>query len=387
MKENNPNLDYYTYALNKDEAVESSPSTPPSDAPQATQNTPPPPSSNTNELAAQREKTARSAFSRIGVAVTVMIVVWLAINLAVSIFALAINPDLISSPTFSIFASTLPLIIIAIPVAYAVMKNLPTATPQVRPPIGGAKLIVILFMCMGVMIAGNLISNLALSFFTAITGHEPLNSLDIVLDAPIWVITLCTVILSPIFEEILCRGFILRRLLPYGEIPAIVLSSAIFACIHGNLFQFVYAFGVGAIFALVYLRTGRFRYCVILHIIVNALGSLFSVFFLSQMDPDFVKIILEGANIATNDPAFLEMMLENIVPLMLMGLYVMTQYAMAFAGILLLILFWKKVKIVRKENDLNLSRSLTLGASSVGGVLLIIVAILFTLLNNGFIGA
>ena len=216
MKENNPNLDYYTYALNKDEAVESSPSTPSPDAPQTTQNTPPPPSSNTNELTAQREKTARSAFSRIGVAVTVMIVVWLAINLAVSIFALAINPDLISSPTFSIFASTLPLIIIAIPVAYAVMKNLPTATPQVRPPIGGAKLIVILFMCMGVMIAGNLISNLALSFFTAITGHEPLNSLDVVLDAPIWVITLCTVILSPIFEEILCRGFILRRLLPYG---------------------------------------------------------------------------------------------------------------------------------------------------------------------------
>ena len=386
MKENNPNLDYYTYALHKDEAVENTPTTPPPASPQAPQNTSPEPNTSTAALAAEREKTARSAFSRIGVAVVVMIVVWLFANLAVSVFALAANPNLINSPTFAVLSSTLPLILIAIPVAYAVMKNLPTATPEVRPPIGGAKLIVILFMCMGVMIAGNLISNLAMSFFTAFTGLEPLNSLDIVLDAPIWVVTLCTVILSPIFEEILCRGFILRRLLPYGEIPAIVISSIIFACIHGNLFQFVYAFGVGAIFALLYLRTGRFRYCVILHIVVNALGSLFSVFFLSQMDPDFVKILLEGATNAANDPSFMEMVLENIVPLMLMGLYSMTEFAMSFAGILLLIVFWKKVKIVRKESDLNLSRSLTLGATSVGGILLIIIAVLFTLLNNGFLG-
>jgi hypothetical protein len=124
----------------------------------------------------------------------------------------------------------------------------------------------------------------------------------------------------------------------------------------------------------------------ILHILINALGSLFSVVFLSQMDPDLAKILLEGANIAANDPAFMEMVLENIVPLMLMGLYSMTEFAMAFAGILLLIVFWKKVKIVRKESDLNLSRSLTLGATSVGGILLIIIAVLFTLLNNGFLG-
>jgi hypothetical protein len=98
------------------------------------------------------------------------------------------------------------------------------------------------------------------------------------------------------------------------------------------------------------------------------------------------KILLEGANIAANDPAFMEMVLENIVPLMLMGLYSMTEFAMAFAGILLLIVFWRKVKIVRKETDLTLSTSLTLGATSVGGILLIIIAVLFTLLNNGFLG-
>ena len=386
MKENNPNLDYYTYALHKDETVENTPTTDPSIAPKTPQNTSPEPNTAPASLAAEREKTARSAFSRIGVAVVVMIVVWLSANLAVTVFALAANPDLINSPSFAVLSSTLPLILIAIPVAYAVMKNLPTATPEVRPPIGGAKLVIILFICMGVMIAGNLISSLAMSFFSGITGLEPHNSLDLVLDAPIWVVTLCTVSLSPIFEEILCRGLILRRMLPYGEIPAIVLSSAIFACIHGNLFQFVYAFGVGAIFALLYLRTGRFRYCVILHIAVNALGSLFSVFFLSQMDPDFVKILLEGATNAASDSVFLEMIFENMVPLMLMGLYSLTQYAMAFAGILLLIVFWKKVKIVRKENDLNLSRSLTLSATSVGGILLIITAVFFTLLNNGFLG-
>ncbi|MBQ8718365.1 MAG: CPBP family intramembrane metalloprotease [Clostridia bacterium] len=381
MKENNPNLDYYAFALNKNESVE-----PPLAATPQTQPPSPQPPTDQN-FSAQREQTARRAFSRIGISVVVMIGVWLSLNLLISIFALAANPDLITSPTFAMFSSTLPLICIAIPVAYAIVKNMPSVKPEVQPPIGAAKLVIVLFACMGIMIAGNLISNLAMSFFSAITGLEPANSLDVVLDAPIWVVTLCAVILSPIFEEILCRGFLLRRLLPYGEIPAIMISSIIFACIHGNLFQFVYAFGIGVVFSILYLRTGRFGYCVILHIIINALGSLFSVFFLSQMDPDFAKILLEGANIAVNDPAFLEMMLENIVPLMLMGLYSMTEYAMAFAGILLIILGWRKVKIVRKENDLSLSRTLSLAAASVGGVLLIIVAVFFTMMNMGFIGA
>ena len=137
-------------------------------------------------------------------------------------------------------------------------------------------------------------------------------------------------------------------------------------------------------FQLLYLQ--EIKFCLILHILINALGSLFSVVFLSQMDPDLAKILLEGANIAANDPAFMEMVLENIVPLMLMGLYSMTEFAMSFAGILLLIVFWRKVKIVRKETDLTLSTSLTLGISSAGGIILIITAVFFTLLNGGFLG-
>ena len=224
-----------------------------------------------------------------------------------------------------------------------------------------------------------------MSILSVLTGFDPINSLELVVDAPLWAIALCAVILSPIFEEILCRKMILTRLLPYGEVPAILLSSIIFACIHGNLFQFVYAFGIGVILSLLYLRTGRLRYCMVLHIIVNALGSLFSVFFISQMDSELANILLEGAdNIATAD--YVELIIENIVPVLLLGLYSLTEYAMAFAGVILLIIGFRKMRIVRKEGDLTASRSLKLAASSVGGVLLIITAVLFTLMNMGFIG-
>ena len=385
MKETNPNLDYYTYALHKDEAVENI-TTPPA-APQAPQSSPAPNPQPTNELAAQREKIARKDLSRICASITVMLVVWIIANLLISSFAYDMNQELVYNPTFVILSSTLPLIFIAIPVAYFVLKDMPTVTPEVQPPLGGAKFVLLLFISMGIMIAGNLISNVAMSFVGEITGTSPINTLEVVMDAPIWVVVLCTVILSPIFEEILCRGLILRRLLPYGEVTAIVFSSVIFAFIHNNLFQFVYAFGIGIVLSLVYLRTGRLRYCALLHICINALGSLFSVIFLSQMDIEFVKILTEGANSAANDPAFLEMIFDNIVPLMLMGLYTMTQYAMAFAGLILLLLFWKKVKIVRKETDLPASRSLTLAATSVGGILLIIISIFLTMLNMGFVGA
>ncbi len=377
-KNTNPNLDYYTFPLRKDQTIDSDKAS-----------TAPPHQPTHAESAAidpGREQAAKRAISRIGIAVVVLIVVWIGVSLAVTRLVARLMPELLLDPAFSVFISSIPLIAVAIPIAYLIVRSMPTIKPQRQAPIGGAKFTILIFISLGVMIVGNLLTNLIMRVVSFVFQIEPLSSLEIVLQAPVWVVLLSAVIISPIFEELLCRHIFMTRLLPYGEGYAIVLSSVIFACIHGNLFQFFYAFGVGVILALLYLRTGRLRYCMILHIILNALGSLVMVTLISRIDPELIALLYETSPEAlAESEALLRMFYENIVPIYLLVQYVILEYGAALAGIVLLVLAVKRVHISRSETDIPISRSVSLTLSTFGGVLLLLVSIVFTLFNMGLV--
>lgn len=85
-------------------------------------------------------------------------------------------------------------------------------------------------------------------------------------------------IIGPIFEEIFFRKFLIDRTIKYGARVSIILSAVIFAFFHGNLNQFFYAFLMGGFLAYVYIKTGKITYTIILHIIVNLMGSVVSLF-------------------------------------------------------------------------------------------------------------
>ena len=53
-----------------------------------------------------------------------------------------------------------------------------------------------------------------------------------------------------------------------------ILSGVLFGLSHGNFYQFFYAFGLGVVFAYVYINTGKLRYTIIFHAIINFLGSI-----------------------------------------------------------------------------------------------------------------
>ncbi|MCR5503182.1 MAG: CPBP family intramembrane metalloprotease [Lachnospiraceae bacterium] len=82
------------------------------------------------------------------------------------------------------------------------------------------------------------------------------------------------VILAPVAEELLFRKFLIDRIYGYGEAMAILLSGLMFGLYHGNLQQFIYATTIGSCFAYIYTRTGRIRYTIILHMLINSMGSL-----------------------------------------------------------------------------------------------------------------
>ena len=60
-----------------------------------------------------------------------------------------------------------------------------------------------------------------------------------------------TAILVPIVEEFLLRGVVMGRLRPYGRTFAIVTSSFIFACLHGDITQSLFTFLLGLVLGFI----------------------------------------------------------------------------------------------------------------------------------------
>ena len=102
----------------------------------------------------------------------------------------------------------------------------------------------------------------ALQDATATTMSSPIGILYIVL-------------IGPIMEELVFRGAVMRKLQPYGANFAMVTSAMLFGMYHLFIYQAVFAFMVGLVFAYV---AGRYslKWAIVLHILNNALACLAS---------------------------------------------------------------------------------------------------------------
>ena len=105
---------------------------------------------------------------------------------------------------------------------------------------------------------------------------------------PLWLMVLTTVIIAPIVEEVIFRKLMLDRLRGLGDLSAVLLSALAFALFHTNLYQFIYAFVLGMIFACVVLITGSIRDVVVLHMIINGTSVLTGMNL-----PDFAWMLFE----------------------------------------------------------------------------------------------
>lgn len=85
-------------------------------------------------------------------------------------------------------------------------------------------------------------------------------------------ISINTIILGPIIEEILFRAVLFDRLRKFIPVAfAVVLSSLVFSLFHSEDSQIIITFILGIIFAVIYRRTQNLAYPIVLHAALNAM--------------------------------------------------------------------------------------------------------------------
>ena len=132
--------------------------------------------------------------------------------------------------------------------------------------------------CLGVLYLFNFLTTMLLMAMEQVTGASTSNLLESVVESiPTWLYVVLVGVIAPLGEEFIFRGLLLRKLRPYGDRCAIWVSGVAFGLFHMNFYQFFYAAALGMVFAGVTLKTGKLRYAIGLHAIVNLSSALMSL--------------------------------------------------------------------------------------------------------------
>jgi membrane protease YdiL (CAAX protease family) len=194
--------------------------------------------------------------------------------------------DLGSSDLGLAFSVVVPMYLCAVPLfllmrgwAQAPVQIWKDGIPEIKSlgvgkNFGFGGWVAIVVISLGTVYIGNFVGMGVMKLFEVILGRSYGNELDALVGetSPNTVLVLM-VILAPIIEEVLFRKVLLDRLKLYDERTGICLSAYLFGIVHGNFWQFFYAFALGLIFAYVYTKTRKVHHTILLHMMINFIGG------------------------------------------------------------------------------------------------------------------
>lgn len=98
---------------------------------------------------------------------------------------------------------------------------------------------------------------------------------DSLYSAPFGMQLLCLGVLVPISEELVFRGMMFKRLREQsGFMHAAIFSSVVFALLHGNMVQMLYAFATGMMLSYVYEKYGSVKAPATAHVVMNLISVM-----------------------------------------------------------------------------------------------------------------
>lgn len=288
--------------------------------------------------------TEKTLFNRVGISIALYIAIAIGVQYLLSWIIGAFFPILYYKELTQWLLSLIPMYVVALPVSRAVLKTLPERKlyqNEMRP----GKWIQMFLILMALMYIGNIIGTIITSVLGSGTGLDftvPVE--EMISGSNLLSVFVFSVLLTPLVEEYLFRKLLIDRLIVTGDKTAIIVTSLIFAVMHGNISQFCYTFAVGLALAYVYIRTGKMRYNVGLHMLFNFCGGFIPAVFMKYVDIDnLLNYALQGN---------LSGLLYYAGPLLGFMVYELCMIAMGIAGLVLLVS--KRRQIVLRQGELPL---------------------------------
>lgn len=304
---------------------------------------------------ADHRRSLRRHWSRLGLALFLYMAVTVAAEYGMQLLVVRFWPEFQDSGWYLVTLSFVPMYLIGFPVFLWVLP--PAAPKELRPPkqkLPGKYLFALLLMCFGFLYPGNLIGqglNEGLNLLLHSGGSG--NALEVLAgESDLLPYSIVAVVLGPLMEEITFRKLLMDRMRTIDKPAAVFFSALAFGLFHGNVVQFFYAFGVGLLFGVIYVRTGKLWYSVVLHMAVNFLGSVVTMLLLPKID------MLHP--------------LDALLPLLALAGYAMLLMTAAVAGVVLLIKHRKKLYVGDGYDRLKGARFST--AFCTGGFLLYLLS-------------
>ena len=299
------------------------------------------------------ENDSKKYFSTVGIATFAFIAVTYGVSTLLFLLVGALYPQALDSAVVSNVVSAISQYAIAFPVLCTILGRLPKDTNP-SEKMGGKAFWGTLCIAIAMMSVGNTVGNFVITLFENAMGRSMTNVVAESTVGSHWLVNLIFVaVLPPILEELMFRKVLCDRLMPLGEGYAVVVSALIFGLAHGNLFQFFYAFLLGIVFATVYIKTGRLRYTIVYHVIINLLGGVLVPWILDALEP-----ILNEENLArilevtqSADAAAIEALGAELMPFAL-PMFAFLAYEVFYSvatviGVVLIITWRKRISFAK----------------------------------------
>lgn len=264
----------------------------------------------------------------------------------------------------------IPMYCIAFPVLYLLLRKVEPYKRE-KEKLSAGKFFKILCICFALMFVGNIIGNLLMNTISGGSAENPLNK---AVEGNFIMKVLVMVILAPIIEETIFRKFIIDRTEQYGEKAAILFSALSFGLFHMNFFQFFYAFALGWVFGYVYVRTKDLKYSIVLHMIVNFMGSVVSSIAASWIDYELVEEFNK-----TNNPELMEQVMPGILAFFS---YLIIYMAIVIIGVVFLIKSLPRLVFFIRNEQISKEETFSTIYLNVGVILFYLVCILMIISNT-----
>ena len=225
-------------------------------------------------FAGEEARRYRRTFSRVGLAMLAMLLLPVGAQLLIQTLALAWAPALLENKVFLYGVSALSTYGIGFPAAMLVLLTLRVeGQDPAKRQLNLQSWLGLWLLAMGWLYIANLVTLSLMDVLTTLRGEAIPNPVEALGDLPVVFNLVYSCLLAPVCEELCFRWMILRRLRPWGDGFALCASALLFALVHGNLYQMIYAFAVGMVLGGILLRTGSIKGCILLHAGANFVSA------------------------------------------------------------------------------------------------------------------